>query len=625
MPSTFMGIEIGKRSLINHTLGLNTVGHNLSNASVDGYSRQRVEMQATEPIYQPDLNREERPGQIGQGMETQRIARVRDELLEGRIVAESSGEAYWAVRDKYLLQLEQVYNEPGELSLRNQMDRFWEAWQELSAHPEQMAARKVVLERGQALVEAFHQRYERLRGIRDMVEDEVQGTVQRVNDLGTQIAALNEQVVKVKALGDSPNDLLDRRDKLVAEMSALVDATMGTRDPDEHVVYTAGMHLVQGRHFEGLVTKQDPLNEGYSRIYWEGEQREVTFRRGTLGGLMELRDADVRGEIQKLDLLAQNFVDLVNEVHRAGVGLDGRTGNEFFSEYPFINNLSGNYDRNGDGRYDSSFVFRVTGNNALQAREQVGLRGTLTLPGADGEVKVDYYPTDTVEDLIGRINLSHSEVVARLAQDGRLSLKALPAADPRNPDFVIRHLEDSGQFLVGYAGILQRSGPQGAYDWGAADAVQSLQGGKLQYAVAPQAHPAGWIEVNPAMGRDPVSIAAGFSAGRGDGGPGDGSAARAIAGLRTDAVMVGSIRSFDDYFAEMTADVGLRGEEASRALETEKLVMKNLKDMQQSVSGVNIDEELTAMLKYQHGYTSAARFISTFNELLDVIINRMGV
>ena len=625
MPSTFIGIEIGKRSLINHSLGLNTVGHNLSNASVEGYSRQRVEMRATEPLYEPDLTREERPGQIGQGMETQRIARVRDELLEGRIVAESSGESYWAARDKFLLQLEQVYNEPTELSLRNQMDRFWESWQELSVHPEQLAARKAVLERGKALVEAFHHRYTQLKSIRDVVEEEVQGTLQRVNDVGRQIAALNEQIVKVKALGDNPNDLLDRRDLLVSEMSSLVDVTMGTRDPDEHVVYTGGMHLVQGRQFEQLVAQQDPLNEGYSRVYWEGGERQAVIRRGTLGGLLELRDGDVREEIQKLDLLAQNFVDLVNEVHRAGFGLDGRTGNEFFTEHPFINNLSGNYDRDGDGRYDSSFVFRVTGNNALQAKEQIGLRGALTLPGADGEVRVEYHPTDTVEDLVGRINLSHSEVVARLAQDGRLSLKALPAADPRNPDFVIRHLEDSGHFLVGYAGILQRSGPEGAYDWSAADAVQSLQGGRLQYAVAPQAHPSGWIEVNPALTRDPVSIAAAFSAGRGDGGPGDGSAALAIAGLRTDAVMIGSIRSFDDYFAEMTASIGLRGEEASRALETEKLVMKNLKDMQQAVSGVNIDEELTAMMKYQHGYNSAARFVTTFDQLLDVIINRMGV
>ncbi len=86
-------------------------------------------------------------------------------------------------------------------------------------------------------------------------------------------------------------------------------------------------------------------------------------------------------------------------------------------------------------------------------------------PAQQGDVRVDYQPTDTVEDLITRINLSGSEVVARLNSEGKLSLKATPAADTANPDFVIRGLEDSGQFLVGYSGILKASGAAGAYTW----------------------------------------------------------------------------------------------------------------------------------------------------------------
>jgi len=73
MQSSFAGIEIGKRSLIAHTQGLHTVGHNLSNIDTEGYSRQRVEMNATDPLYLPQLNREETPGQIGQGVDIVRI------------------------------------------------------------------------------------------------------------------------------------------------------------------------------------------------------------------------------------------------------------------------------------------------------------------------------------------------------------------------------------------------------------------------------------------------------------------------------------------------------------------------------------------------------------------------
>ncbi len=626
MPSTFTGIEIGKRSLIGHTLGLNTIGHNMSNASVEGYSRQRVEMKAFDPIYMPQYNRELRPGQLGQGMEVSRIERVRDMLLEGRIVAEASGESFWAARDKYVLMLEQIHNEPTELSVRTLLDRFWSAWQELSVNPTEVGARQAVLERGKALIDGLHSRFNRLKETRDMLEGDVRGVVTQVNELAREIAGLSEQIVKIKALGDNPNDLLDRRDLLVGRLAELVDITTGYQDPDEFVVYTGGRHLVQGRHWEPLDSVPDPDNESYSRVMWEGTPDEVAPRGGKLAALLGLRDLDAREEIQKLDLLTVNFIDLVNEIHRRAYGLNGKTGLDFFREQPFLNNLAGNYDRNGDGEYDSSYIFRLSGSNRLEAREQVGLAGTLTLsagPGAvAGRVQVEYFPTDTVEDIVRRINTSGAEIAARLSQAGELTLTGVPSEAPNDPDFVLRHVEDSGQLLVGYAGLLAAAGPQGAFDWGGADAVLALSPATA-FAVAPQSHPAGWIEVNPALARDPLSVAA-SQAGRGEA-LGDGSAALAIAQLRTRPVMLGATGSFDEYFAAAATEIGLRGETAELALQTQSQVMKDLKDLRESLSGVNIDEELANMIKYQHGYSAAARFVTESDRMIDTIINRMGV
>lgn len=632
MPSTFTGIEIGKRSLIGHTLGMNTIGHNMSNAAVEGYSRQRVEMKAFDPIYMPQYNRELRPGQLGQGMEVSRIERVRDMLLEGRIVSEASGEGFWTARDRYIQMMEQIYNEPTELSVRTLLDRFWQAWQELSVNPTEVGARQAVLERGQALIDGIHARYGRLKDTRDMLEGDVRGVIQQINTLARDIAVLNEQIVKIKALGDNPNDLLDRRDLLVGQLSDLLDISTGYQDPDEFVVYTGGQHLVQGRHFEPLQALPDPGNESYSRVVWEGGTQELAPRGGKLAALLGLRDIDAREEIQKLDLLTVNLADLINEIHRRAYGLNGRTGLDFFKEYPFINNLAGNYDRNGDGQYDSSYIFRLTGTNVLSAKEQVGLRGTLilsagptvtaTLGGADKRIMLDYYPTDTVEDIIRRINTSGAEVAARLDQQGLLTLTGVPAEDPADPDFAIRRVEDTGQLLVGYAGLLSASGPGGAFDWGRADAVLALNR-QAAFAVAPQAHPAGWLEVNPALAQDPLSVAASL-AGRGEA-LGDGSAALAIAQLRTRPVMLGASGSFDEYFAAAATEIGLKGETAELAMRTQNQVMKDLKDMRESLSGVNIDEELANMIKYQHGYTAAARFVTETDRMLDTIINRMGV
>ncbi len=625
MQSTFTGIEIGKRSLMGHTQALATTGHNLSNANVEGYSRQRVELISADPLYMPQLNREGTPGQVGQGVDVARIGRIRDMILEGRIVGQANGLGYWEARDKYILLAEQVYNEPTELSVRGLMDKFWESWQDLSLNPAEMASRKAVFQRGKTLINGIHTRYNSLKEIGEMVELDISATVKEINTITSGVAALNEQIVKVQAMGDNPNDLLDRRDLLVQKLSGLIDITVDNRDPDEFTIHTGGLHIVQGRIRKTLGTEIDPVNEGYSRVVWEQSAETAYFRGGKMAALIELRDGDIREEIQKLDMMTINFVDMVNDIHRNAWGLNGKTGIDFFVEHPFVNNIAGNYDRNGDGAFDSTYIFRMSGANTLNPEEQIGLRGTLTLSGRTEDVVLEYYPTDTVGDLIQRINTAGAEVVAQLDRAGKLQLKGTPGFVVENPDFVIRHVEDSGQFLVGYAGILNEAGPEGAYDWGQADAVVALRGGETQYTVAPLNHPAGWIEINEALEMDVRSIAAGFGENGRPALPGDGSAALALATLRNQNVMVGNIVSFDEYFADVIAGIGLKGEEAELSLRTEELIMKELNDMKESISGVNIDEELSQMIKFQHGYSAAARFITTIDKMLDTIINRMGV
>jgi len=623
--STFSGIEIGKRSMFAHNQAIETAGHNLANSSTEGYSRQRVELKATDPLYRPDLTRAETPGQIGQGVSVDSIKRVRDELLDQRIVAQTNGEGYWSTRDSYVLQMEQIYNEPEASSVRTQMDKFWDSWQELSVYPESRSARQSVVTRGETLVDSIHQQYQGLQGIRDLVNGDIEGVTKQVNDITKQIASYNGEITKVKAMGDSPNDLMDQRDVLTEKLANLINITVDQRDPDEYVIHTAGYELVQGKSSRSFELKTNIDNNGYADVVWSDSGKPANFEGGKLGALIELRDVDIRKEIQSLDTMTMNFVDLVNDVHKDGTGANGKTGVDFFTEQSFINNVAGNYDRNGDGQDDSSYIFRVTGANELTAREQIGLEGTMTLSAGTGTVSIPYHSTDMVADVVARINNSGSEVVASLDRDGRLVLKGTTSEQKDNPDFVIRHMEDSGHFLSGYAGILSGSGPANAYTWDKANAVASLAGGKLQYAVAPIAHPAGWMEINKSIKSDVQTIAAGFADQDGTLNPGDNRAALAIAAIRNTAVMVGDTRTFDDYFADAVTNIGLKGEQAARSLETQVSIMKELKDTRDSISGVNVDEELADIIKFQHGYNAAAKFISTINDMLDTVINRMGV
>ena len=626
MQSAFSGIELGKRGLFAHQVALHTTGHNLTNASREGYSRQRVELSASPALDRPGAARADRPGQIGQGVDVARVSRVRDRLLERRIVGGASTEAYWAERDKYLLMTEQVYNEPSDLSVRNLMDRFWDSWQELSIHPDQMASRQAVLQRGEALIEGVRLRYQGLDDIRAMLEDEIRGAVVQVNELTREIAELNTEIERIQAAGDNPNDLLDRRDELVGRLAEYIDVTIDDRDPNEFHVHTAGRIIIQGGLARQFSLEANPNNDGLSNVRWSDSGEEARFRDGRLAAFVEMRDDDLRREVQNLDNMAVNFMDLVNEIHQEGFGINQRTGQDFFVTHPYVANVRGNYDSDGNGVFDQTRLFRIGGTNRLDATEQIGLQGEMTLNSARGNVVVPYYPTDTVGDVVARINNSGSEVVARLNRHGEMELKAAPADVEENPDFVIRYVSDNGRFLTDYAGILSESGPAGAFTWTEADAALGLRGDGGSYAVAPLAHPSGWIDVNPDIVREPASIAASFSDVNGTiGEPGNGQAALEIAALRNQPVMVGQIATFDDYFADSIADIGLRGQEAQLAFDTQEMILKDLKDLRQSLSGVNIDEELSEMVKFQHGYNAAARFVSVVDEMLDTVINRLGL
>lgn len=623
MANSFAGIEIGKRSLMAHSTQIQTAGHNISNADTEGYSRQRVIVKSFEPIYRPDLERAMVPGQIGQGCDVESINRIKDELLESRIVEQKNVESYWETRDKYYSMIESVYNEPNDVSVRTNMDKFWQGWQELSTYPESDTARLAVVVRGQTLTNSIQQQYKSLRGIGDQINGDIEAVVKQVNDLSRQIASVNGEIVRSKGLGDNPNDLMDRRDLLVEKLSSLINVTVTQKDPDEFMVHTDGQIIVQGSLARQIETVGQLDNNGYGKLMWSDTKLDAEFHGGTLGALVELRDKDIRTEIQSLNTMALNFADLVNDVHRNAIGKNNTTGLDFFVQHDFVENVNGNYDRNGDGVEDTSYIFRMTGTNALKMQEQIGLSGTMTINGASGNIDVAYFSTDTVEDVINRINDSNGEVKAYLDRNSCLVLKATSSKGMENPDFVIRHVEDSGMFLTGYSGILQGSGADNAYDFNRANAVDVLAG--AQFAVSPVLNPSAYIEVNGLIQNDVSSVAAAFKNSQGFAEPSDGRAAVEMAAIRNTKIMIGSQRTFDDYFADTITNVGLKGEQAQNQLATQNKIMGDLRDLRDSISGVNIDEELADIIKFQHGYNVAAKFISVQDELLDTLINRLGV
>ncbi|HMV45815.1 MAG TPA: flagellar hook-associated protein FlgK, partial [Leptospiraceae bacterium] len=246
MGSTFSGLEVGKKGLSVHQQALHTTGHNISNADNKQYSRQRVQITSAEPLYDPAYNRALVAGQIGQGSKVPEIERIRDSFIDDRIQETSSIKDYWSAKNDYLYRIEMIMNEPGGMSLRSQMDQFWAAWQELANYPDESAHRSVVKEKAVGLGSRIEDTYRKLTQLQEQANREVESKTNQLNVLGEGIRALNERITKAEALGDRPNDLYDRRDGMLQELSELVDISIGRSDKDEFMVFIGQQIFVQG-------------------------------------------------------------------------------------------------------------------------------------------------------------------------------------------------------------------------------------------------------------------------------------------------------------------------------------------------------------------------------------------
>jgi flagellar hook-associated protein 1 FlgK len=618
MSSAFTGIEIGKRGILAHQTALYVTGHNVTNAETEGYSRQKVTLEVFDPLYIPGLTREHTPGQIGQGVQIEKILRARDMLLEDRILSEKNGLAYWRSMSDWIYQVELVHNEPTDKSIMTILDKFWASWHELANNPEEVSAREAVREYGLAVTRHINHNYQALRTIRDNIERTIEMRVEEINSLAEQIAHLNGEILRSESSGDNPNDLWDRRDLLVERLSELADIGIGRSDKDEFMVFIGGKHLVQGKHHERLLLQKNPLNEGYSDIHWEVDNSLLKVQAGELRALLDARDLELKYQIDSLDTFALNLMDLVNSVHRRGFGLNLRTGLNFFTEKPASIGPLGDFDFDRDGRIDGTAIFRITGTNRLKSDDVVGIAGRITL---NNGIEVEYNRNDTVFDIITKVNNAGADLKLHLNSDSNLVAKA------DTPRFYLSHIEDSGDFLVGYSGVLNQSGEAGAFDNGAVDMAARISD---DFMVTQWLHPSSWMSLDDSVLGEVESIAASTGTDTdGDGipnishGAGNGDNALKVASIRFDRVMIGKSTTINEFYQTLIAQTGLKGETSMDEQKNRELIVENLGNLRKSISGVNIDEELVNLVKFQHGYAAAARFVAEVDKMIEWLINRI--
>ncbi|RIJ65049.1 flagellar hook-associated protein FlgK [Rummeliibacillus sp. POC4] len=226
MSSTFMGLETSKRGLTTQQTALYTVGHNIANANTDGYSRQRVNMEATMGFPGVGMNAPKVPGYLGTGVQAGSITRIRDQFIDNQYRQETTKLGYWSSKSDAVSQMEDVLSEPSEYGLNKAFDNFYASLQDLSAKPDSAATRAVVAQRGEHLADSFNYISTQLTQIQTNLKNEISAESGKVNSIIKQIAALNQQIGNVEPNGYLPNDLYDARDSLLDQLSEYFNVTV---------------------------------------------------------------------------------------------------------------------------------------------------------------------------------------------------------------------------------------------------------------------------------------------------------------------------------------------------------------------------------------------------------------
>ncbi|MFN4245218.1 MAG: flagellar hook-associated protein FlgK [Brevinematia bacterium] len=567
--SSFHNIEVGRKSLISHSDALKTVGHNISNLNNPEYSRQIIHLKTFHPIYDPSWNRETSPGQIGTGVAVEDIVRARDQFIDDRINFENGALGFWETRRKFLYQLQLIYNEPEGPNIRTALDEYFDALQKVSIDPTEISSRVVLVEKAKALASQIRHEYNSIVKLREQANELIKQKINEINGYIKEIAKLNNQIQKLEALGDNPNDLYDRRDSLIEKLSKTMDIKVGRSDKDEFIVMVGSEILVQGEQYHEIIGIPNSQNKGFVDLYIGSPNRKLKVSDGELFGLVYVRDIDLVLDMKRINSFAINLIESVNEIHRDGFGLDNSTGIDFWVKKPITPDLRGNYDSNEDGIFDKTAIFKVTGTNKLKLDDFINSSGVINFgpnyPGGPN-ITVEYNENDTVKSVIDKINNSGAHVVAYLNHRGELTLKAKMSEMQDYKDFVIRYLSDSGNFLVGFAGILHGSGEINSFNWENIEQVSQIRGNINYYSVTPLDEPALWIDVNPIIERDPRLIAsAGGKDLNGDripdttNGIGDNSNILLIAGLKDKKVMLERDSTFLEYLKFVIGDAGTRG------------------------------------------------------------------
>jgi flagellar hook-associated protein 1 FlgK len=573
--SIFEGLNVATRGLAASQLGINVTGQNLTNAKTEGYSRKRIEQSA-------EWRRDGSFGQMGFGVEVYAINRIRNQFVDRMVNDEQSRFGFYSIKNDAYARMENIFNETNtDHGLNSLLNEFWNGWADLHNNPESAGARETLRSKAESLVTQFHSVMNQLNVYRSSVNDEIEARVIKINRLTADIHTCNILISESEGpLKHNANDTRDQRDRLLQELAQLVEVEYFE---DEHGILNVSSNghtiVTPAKNHELLIEHSiQQLDDGsqYPRVdvsYALGGD-PFNSRLGELKALMDIRDIEIPRYEKAVNDIARTLIAEVNKIHTSGYGLLGTTHVDFFDNDPIAFNAS--KIRLAEAiKQDVNFIAAATGGIIRTAEVSHDMLGTLANPGDREMLDLASLGDDRYRYLV------------------KNSFE-IRVPDPNDPSKT----------------ILLQEGKDYDVDYNSATII-------FKYSALDNPFAAG-----PIAGIDIVfkHHDSGFS------GPGDGSNALLLSQLRDKTLMEGDFfgrdtQTINQFYSSMLGRLGSDRNDATASYETRSLALFHLKERQDEIMGVDMNEEIASLIQYQHTYQASARYLTTLTTMLDTLLN----
>ena len=302
---------------------LDATSNNIANANTPGYTREVAQFSENEETVAGN--------QVsGGGVALDGLQSIRDELLNLQIQQQTSLLNSADTQSSLLQQIQANFSSTGGGDIASALAAFSTGISQLSANPTSSAARQSVLSSGQDLAESFNTTAQALASTQSSADGEVTQAVAQINTLSSQISQLNGQLSQLTAAGNGGGTVQDQRDELVQQLSALTGLSVTPTNDGETITTGSGTPLVMGSQSFTLQTTVG--NNGMQQVLDEnGTDITASFRGGTLGGAIQVRDQTIPGFLSQLNSLASQFSGALNSAQAQGFDASGNAGQNFFT------------------------------------------------------------------------------------------------------------------------------------------------------------------------------------------------------------------------------------------------------------------------------------------------------